>query len=206
MGAGRRRGRGGRAWLIPPPHLPETAGPVTIVARRRVRAGCEAEYEAWLTRLQSDARALPGYLGAQVQRPRPGERDYVSVFRFDSSENLEAFETSDLRRRAMAEVAPLSEADAVWDRTTGFEVWFDPPAGTVVARPVRWRMASVLVVVIFALVLPIGTVVGWLVPGWPYPLRLFATVAIEVALLTYVIMPPLTRAMACWIYPGRRVA
>jgi antibiotic biosynthesis monooxygenase (ABM) superfamily enzyme len=181
-------------------------GPVTVVARRRVRAGREAEYEAWLTRLQEAARDLPGYLGAEVQRPGPGTRDYVSVFRFDMLENLEAFEVSDLRRDAMAEVAPLSEADAVWDRTTGFEVWFDPPAGTVVAQPVRWRMASMLVVVIFALVLTIGTLVGWLVPSWPYPLRLLVTIAVEVALLTYVIMPPLTRAMSWWIYPRGRVA
>ena len=186
----------------------ERAAPVTIVARRRVRRGREAEYEAWLARLQSDAHALTGYLGAQVHRPRPGEGEgeYVSVFRFDSLANLEAFETSDLRRRALAEVAPLSEVDAVWHRTTGLELWFDPPKGTVVAQPVRWRMASVLVVVIFALVLSIGTAVGWLVPGWPYPLRLLATIAIEVMLLTYVVMPPLTRAMAWWIYPKSRVA
>ena len=182
------------------------AGPVTVVARRRVRRGHEAAYEAWLARLQEGAHALPGYLGAQVQRPRPGEAEWISVFRFDSLTNLEAFEASDLRRRALADVAPLSEADAVWDRTTGLELWFDPPVGTVVAQPVRWRMASVLVVVIFALVLSIGSLIGWLVPGWPYPLRLLVTIAIEVALLTYVIMPPLTRAMAWWIYPGRRVA
>ncbi len=185
---------------------PDVNAPVTVVVRRRVRKGSEAAYEAWLARLQTDAHALPGYLGAQVHRPRPGEAAYVSVFRFDSLANLEAFETSDLRRRALEEVAPLSEVDAVWDRTTGLEVWFDPPKGTVVAQPVRWRMASVLVVVIFALVLSIGAVVGWLVPGWPYPLRLLATIAIEVALLTYVIMPPLTRAMAWWIYPRSRVA
>ncbi len=191
--------------MIEPAHV-DAEGPVTVVARRRVRKGSEAVYEAWLAKLQNDAHALPGYLGAQVHRPGPGEAEYVSVFRFDSLANLEAFETSDLRRRALEEVALLSEVDAVWDRTTGLELWFDPPKGTVVAQPVRWRMASVLIVVIFALVLSIGTVVGWLVPGWPYPLRLMATIGIEVTLLTYVIMPPLTRAMAWWIYPRSRVA
>ncbi|MEY2734372.1 MAG: hypothetical protein RL340_1431, partial [Gemmatimonadota bacterium] len=37
--------------------------PVTVVVTRRVRAGHETEYEAWLRRLLDDAATLPGYLG-----------------------------------------------------------------------------------------------------------------------------------------------
>ncbi len=36
---------------------------------RRVKAGREAAYEAWLERLIRDAAALPGFLGAKVARP-----------------------------------------------------------------------------------------------------------------------------------------
>ena len=111
------------------------SGPVTVIVTRRVRAGREADYEAWLARLQSSARSLPGYLGVTTQRPAPGgPRDYVSVIRFASLAALQDFEGSDLRRRALAEVSELVEADATWQRLSGLEFW----CRCLRARAWRW--------------------------------------------------------------------
>lgn len=181
-------------------------GAVTVVVTRRVKAGHEAAYEDWLRRLQAEARSLPGYLGATVQRPAPGQRDYTSVIRFDSLEHLRAFEASEMRARHLAAVVPHVEADAVWQRLTGLEFWFAPPPGTVVPQPSPWRMALLLVVVVYVLVLVIGQAVGWLLAGWPYALRLLLTIVVEVLLMTFWLMPRLTRWLAPWIYPSRRVA
>lgn len=186
------------------------ADPVTVVITRRVKAGREADYEAWLQRLQADARALPGYLGVTTQRPAPGTREYVSVLRFETLAALRAFETSELRAKYLAEVADFVEADAAWKELTGLEFWFTPPAGTVVPQPSRPRMALLMIAVVFTLVLVIGTAVNavfaWLPFATPYPLRLLVTITIEVALMTWWLMPLLTRRLAHWIYPRRRVA
>lgn len=176
---------------------------VTVVARRRVKPGRESAYEDWLNRLTTAAAALPGYLGAEFHRPAAPGSDYVSVFRFDSPDHLRSFETSELRRRFLGEVAPLVEADAAWERMTGLELWFDPPKGTVVAQPSPHRMAVVLVAVVFVLVLAINLSAGPFMASWPLPLRLLVTVVLQVCLMTYVIMPRLTRALAPWIYPHR---
>jgi hypothetical protein len=180
--------------------------PVTVVVSRRVKPGCEAAYEAWLDRLIQGAKSMRGYVGAKVQRPREGEPPvYTSVFRFDSVETLRAFESSDLRRRALAEVIELVEADAVWSRLTGLELWFTPPPGTVVPQPSRIRMALVMIAVVYALVLSLGKLVALVMAGAPAPLRLLVTIVIEVFLMTYVIMPRLTRWLARWIYPRKEV-
>lgn len=182
--------------------IPSDNGPVTIVVRRRVRRGYEAAYEAWLERLIKGAAQMTGYVGAVVQRPREGEEPvYTSVFRFRDLETLEAFETSELRRRALAEVTELVEADAVWSRLTGLEMWFTPPAGTVVPQPSRLRMALVMIVVVYVLVLSLGKLVGLVMSAAPMPVRLLVTIAVEVFLMTYVLMPRLTRWLARWIYP-----
>ncbi len=179
------------------------AGPVTVVATRRVKAGHEPAYEAWLERLIGDASALPGYLGTNIHRPAAsGPREYTSVFRFDSVEHLRAFEESELRRRALAEVVPHVEADAVWRKLTGLEFWFTPPPGTVVPQPSRFRMVLVLIAVVYGLVLSIGQLVTLAFAGAPSQLRLLVTIAIEVFLMTYVLMPRLTRWLARWIYPA----
>lgn len=191
--------------LLPPKlaGMPTASEPVTVVVTRRVRAGHEAAYEAWLARLVRDAAALPGYLGTSVHRPAPGgPREYTSVFRFDSVESLRAFEASDLRRRALAEVVEHVEADAVWRKLTGLELWFTPPPGTVVPQPSRLRMALVMIAVVYGLVLSIGQLVGLVLGPAPASLRLLVTITIEVFLMTYVLMPRLTRWLARWIYPA----
>jgi uncharacterized protein len=181
--------------------------PVTVVVSRRVKPGREADYEAWLDRLIQSAASMPGYVGAKMQRPRPGEAPlYTSVFRFSSVETLRGFETSELRRRALAEVTELVEADAVWSRLTGLELWFSPPAGTVVPQPSRARMALVMIVVVYALVLSLGRLVALVLADAPFPLRLLVTIVIEVFLMTYVLMPRLTHWLARWIYPRHKVA
>lgn len=181
-------------------------GPVTVVITRRVKAGREADYEAWLAALQSAAHGLPGYLGVTTQRPPPGgPREYVSVVRFASLADLRAYEASELHAQAMHDVAGLVEADAVWRRQTGLEFWFTPPPGTVVPQPSRARMALLMVVVVFTLVLTIGSAVGAVAARLPFavppPLQLLATIVIEVLLMTYWLMPRLTRHLARWIYP-----
>jgi uncharacterized protein len=175
---------------------------VTVVVRRMVKAGREAAYEAWLERLIREASTLPGYLGTNVQRPpSTGPREYTSVFRFDSTAHLRGFEESELRRRALAEVGEYAEADAVWQKLTGLELWFTPPPGTVVPQPSRLRMAFVMIAVVYALVLSIGQLVALVLAGAPSMLRLLFTIVIEVFLMTYVLMPRITRWFATWIYP-----
>jgi uncharacterized protein len=180
--------------------------PVTVVITRRVKPGREADYEAWLEQLQHDARELPGYLGVTTQRPTKGAvPEYVSAVRFADLMHLRAFERSEVRSRALAKVAPLVEGDAVWQQLTGLEFWFTPPPGTVVPQPSRERMVLLLIGVVFCMVLGIGALVSWaaaLLPfEVPYPARLLATIAIEVPLLTYLVMPRLTSRLATWIYP-----
>jgi antibiotic biosynthesis monooxygenase (ABM) superfamily enzyme len=177
--------------------------PVTVVVTRRVKPGHEAEYERWLTLLISEAKRMPGYLGTSVQRPGPtGPREYTSIYRFESVAHLQAFEQSEVRARLLAEVGPHVEADAVGKRFTGLEFWFAAPPGTAVPQPVRWRMALVMITVVYLLVLCIGQLVSLVIGGAPAQLRLLVTIAIEVFLLTYVIMPRLTRLIARWIYPS----
>lgn len=192
------------------PSTPLRAGPpaddtsVTTVVRRRVRPERRAEYEQWLRRLLEDARTLEGFLGAEVVRPPAGATapEYTSIFRFATLEHLRAFETSDLRARHLEQVVPLVEADAIFERHTGLELWFEAPPGTVVPQPVRWRMALVLGTVVYLLVLVFGFVAGLVLGEVPYPVRLAIVIAVEIVLMTYLILPWLTRRLAGWIYPS----
>jgi uncharacterized protein len=193
----------------PLPNAPEPAQPVTVIVRRRVRAGHEVAYEKALHALLEDAKAVPGFMGTTVQRPTAGaiaSREYVSVVRFATVQHLRAFEQSALRERFTRDVAPHVEADALWQELTGLEFWFSAPAGTVAPQPSKLRMALVMIAVVFTLVLVIGQAIGMLLASWPFALRLLVTITIEVFFMTYWLMPRLTRWLAPWIYPRTKRA
>jgi len=183
--------------------MSEPSQAVTVVIRRRVRDGHRADYEAWLERFIASASSLPGYLGVDVHRPSSGSApEYVSVVRFASVDDLQAFERSDLRRRALREVIPFVEGDAAWERLTGLEFWFAPPPGAIVPQPSRFRMALVLSAVVYGLVLSIGSLVALGLGDAPPQLRLLFTITVEVFLMVYVLMPVITKRLARFIYPA----
>ena len=175
---------------------------VTVVVTRRVKSGYESQYENWLKRLLEEAKSLKGYMGATVQKPTLGTTEYTSVFRFDNVENLRKFEESEIRTRYLREVVDYVEADAIWKKFSGLEFWFSPPKGTIIPQPSRFRMALVMIVVVYGLVISIGQVVAKLVGDIiPYFVRLFITISIEIFFMTFVLMPRLTKLLAKWIYP-----
>lgn len=178
--------------------------PVTVVITRRVRPGREADYERWLRRINQEAPAFAGYLGTEVHRPAADARvaEYTNVFRFDTVEHLKAFEHSDIRQRYLAEVVDYVEADSTWHETTGFEFWFTPPKGTVVAQPSRLRMACVTIAMLYLVVMTVGRVMAMYLGALPLALRTLVIIVVQVLLMTYLLMPYATRAVSRWIYPG----
>jgi uncharacterized protein len=177
---------------------------VTVVVTRKVKRGRESEYEDWLRRLLEEAKSMKGYLGATIQKPASGSTEYTSIFRFDTVDNLRKFEESELRSKYLREVVDYVEAEAIWKKITGLEFWFLPPKGTVIPQPSRFRMSLVTIAVVFGLVISIGQLVGIVAIEVLLYIRLFVTICIEIFLMTYVLMPRITRLLAKWIYPSSK--
>src|SRR5829696_5642763 len=177
---------------------------VTVVVTPKVKRGRELEYEDWLRRILEECKSMKGYLGATIQKPAPGSTEYTIIFRFDTVDNLRKFEESELRSRYLKEVKDYVEADAIWKKFTGLEYWFTPPKGSMIPQPSRFRMALVMIAVVFGLVFSIGQLISIVAAEVPYYLRLFVTLSIDIFLLTYVVMPRITRLLAKWIYPSTK--
>lgn len=181
----------------------DAGGPLTVIATRKVRPGREEAYEAWLAEIHAETRSFPGYLGAHVVRPAPGtEREYTSIWRFDSLAALRAWEDSEARHAWLARLpAEAVEGDARLERHEGMDLWITPEA---VASPVRWRMAVVVIVVVYSLILLLSPIVDFFAAPLPFHARLLMTVTIEVFLMTYVVMPRVTRLLDKWLFPKGR--
>jgi uncharacterized protein len=204
---------------------------VTVVTTYFVRPGREAELESFFDGIGCAASRFPGYLGRRIIRPRSAadvlgapvyrevaetrtevetdtdheSPEYVVVFRYDSYPHLRAWMQSAERRRCLEKARPLLLEEQYKDTVlTGLERWFTLPWRPDLPPPPRVRMALVTLLALYPLAYGTPALLGpWLAP-LPPPLRALVVSAVNVSLLTWVLMPRMTRLFRRWLYPAVR--
>lgn len=175
---------------------------ITVVVRRRVRRERVSDFEGWLRGIIGAATAFEGHAGALVIRPDdPANQDYVIVFRFAKAEQLARWEESEERAAWLARVEPLTVGAPQIERVTGLEYWFQLPDHAARRPPPRYKMAAVTLLAIYPMVLVlVPLLAAWLAP-LPRALATLLTAMTLVALMTWAVMPALTRLFARWLFP-----
>ena len=174
--------------------------PVTTVLTWQVRPGREAEFEEWTRGITRCARRFPGNEGVSWLSPEDGHR-YHAVLRWSDPGRLAQWLESAERAEWHARIEGIaSEADDERQSTTGMETWFSLP-GTTAQSPPRWKM----VLTTFLGAYPFTLLIQWLVTprttSWPLPLRAAVFPIVLLPLLTYLVMPLLSRLFRLWLYP-----
>jgi uncharacterized protein len=182
----------------------EAAGPVTATVTRRVKPGHEAAYEQFLAGIGGAAQAFAGYLGEEVFRPvgAPGG-EYRIVYRFDSPAHLRTWLDSPERAAWLARAEPHVAGPLRTQYLTGLEGWFTLPTQPG-APPPPSKMAILTWVTIFPLITLVVLASAPLIGPWPLVPRLAVTTLVTVSVMTWVVMPRVTRLLRRWLYPGRR--
>jgi antibiotic biosynthesis monooxygenase (ABM) superfamily enzyme len=177
---------------------PRHIDPVTLVLSWHVKPGKDEAFQEWMHTVHMAAIKWPGHLGVTTLRPVAGSHDYQTILRFDTAKHLNAWLNSSERKALLKNVKDLATEE---DReATGLETWFDIP-GTVTPPPPRWKMVIVTFVAIYPIAILFGYVVNPRTITWPVPLRAICLSVAAPILLTYLIMPWLTRKIfKRWLY------
>jgi uncharacterized protein len=178
--------------------VPGEPDPVTAVSAVRVRPGSE---DAYRTHHRTVVRALeqvPGFRRAELLDPVDGrQREIVTVMVFDDRDSLQAWLDSDVRRQLLAELDPLVEGDRSVNVVGGWAGWFAPDGP--VPGPPRWKQALVVLLALFPVSLGLSVGLDALVPGLPLVPSVLVGNVIGIAVLTWVLMPWLTRLLRSWL-------
>lgn len=172
--------------------------PVTVVITRAVRAGREEAFEAAVRAWVPDALGFPGHLGVHMLRPPPGGREYGAVLKFASADAWAAFRDDPKYRAFLAAVREHLEAEPQVETVTGLESWFTPPGAAPVVPP-RWKVALVSWAGVDLTALVLTYTLVPLTAGWPWVFQFLTFNAAVVAGLTWLVMPPLSRALRPWL-------
>jgi uncharacterized protein len=148
------------------------------------------------------ALSFPGHRGFWVMRsPGNDSRDYTVVHQFVDGAARRAFTASSSYGSWMAKLKELTEGDPVIEEFKGINSWFVPPVQSPGTRPTKMKMAVVTFVGVYPLTSLLPPLLGRLLPTWHPLLVNVAVTGLIVTLLTWVIMPGLTRLFAGWLFP-----
>lgn len=174
--------------------------PVTVVISRHVKPGKEPDYEQWIKDIAKISTAYQGHLGMNVFLPtRPGD-PYTLVYKFDSGEHLDTWLKSDERARMVKIAESLTDESHV-EHVSGLESWFTLPGAKAMVPPPKWKMALVTGTCVWLLAQGLRPAAEATIGALPAPVVGLVTTAIMVSLLTWVVMPRVTKLLARWLFP-----
>jgi antibiotic biosynthesis monooxygenase (ABM) superfamily enzyme len=189
---------------------PQDVGPTgestearSVVFTFRARPGQEAALARWAHDIVSAARRYEGNVGAVVIGPDENG-NYRVLHHFRDQVALESWLASAQRSELLELAEPLLERPPAV-RRTGLETWFRLPSdGAAIVPPPRWKMWVTSVFAIYPLVLVFLAWVSPRINGWPLAVRAAVFPLVLLSLMTYLVMPTLTRVLRPWLSPGAR--
>ena len=187
--------------------------PVTVIVKRIAKRDKIKEFEEWLSGISKEVSRQEGSMGIDIIKPTPNisnksKPEYVIIFRFNTYENLDKWEKSPIRHEWLQKGRILAESDYDVQKMTGLEFWFTPYFNDEsspmipLQPPPRYKMVIVTIPVISILLLTLVPQIHFLTEmlSIPFPIRLVIALAITVLLMTYVIMPLLTKLLKPWLF------
>jgi uncharacterized protein len=175
-------------------------GGVVEVIITQVKAGKEAAYREWETKIQQAQSKFPGYRGSYVQPPVAGELGWTTLMRFDTAEQLDAWLKSPERAALIKEAEPLVDYTHLQQMGTSFPGWFPTDAKTGQGPP-NWKAGMLVLLGLFPIVMLESKFLSPRLSGVNFSLAMFIGNTISVALTTYLTMPLFVKIFGWWLFP-----
>ncbi len=176
-------------------------GPVTIAVSRHVSPGREADFAQWAHDIGEAAARFPGHLGAGYIRPADSAGEHTIVYRFDTQAHFDAWQDSDERSGWIERSRELISGEPRVQMATGLEYWFHDPSCSYGTPPPVWKQALLTWLGLYPTVLLVAYTVGLLITEWAVPLRSILTTALSVLIMTWAVMPVVTRVFRRFLHP-----
>lgn len=181
------------------------SAPISVIMSTRVKAGCEAAYRAWEQKIAVAQTAARGLVGYRFEPPIEGvQADWLTILRFDTQENLQAWMDSHARKALLAEAETLTEGFHYRVTRSGFDQWFPLAAGGTHGPPV-WKQNMVVLLMLFPVVFLFGYFVQTPILqqrlGLPFAVALLVGNIVGIVLLNSLV-PWASRRFDWWLSPA----
>jgi antibiotic biosynthesis monooxygenase (ABM) superfamily enzyme len=175
---------------------------VSALIATKIKPGAEAQYRAWEQKVAAVQSKAKGFQGFKFEPPIPGvQNSWLTILRFDSDVNLQAWLNSPERLTLLKDSAPFTEEFHDRIVRTGFDQWFKVAEGA--GQPAVWKMNMLVLMMIYPLVFLFGALVQTPLltnKGVPYWLALFVGQVFSVLVLNWLVAWA-ARRFGWWLSP-----
>jgi hypothetical protein len=187
-----------------PPSLREvgTDEPLLSVSSWTVRQGQERRLEQAAAELMNASAGLEGRLSGTILH-EAGSPEYHLVHSFSGRSQLEHWLDSRERRAGLEKLEAVAERAGSPQRISGLETWFASRGREVetIKPPPRWKMWLASFLGAYPLVVLFQWQVAPELADVPLLLRAAILPLVLLSVMTYLMMPLVTRLLHRWLYP-----
>ena len=179
--------------------------PVTVIVSRKVKASHAAAFESLSAEMTKRASRFDGYISTAMFRPASADDpEYRIIFKFADGESLARWEDSTERQEILEQIEALLISPSERELVSGLVTWFSMPSKNPLTPPPKYKMTVVSWLALY----PAVTLIFWLfgprLNELPLLLRTLVVTAVVMLLMSYVLMPRMTRIFAFWLYPRNK--
>ena len=176
--------------------------PIHVAITRRVKPGRETEFQQALREFFQTSFAHGGVLGATMLVPPPGSdsREFGILRTFADEKERDDFYASPMFKAWEERCQPLTDGGWSYRELHGLEAWFRSPHNP----PPKWKMVIATFLGVFPLAMVLNLTLGPAIREWPFVLRNAVFNAAVVMLLSWAVMPIVTRLLHRWLQPDQK--
>jgi antibiotic biosynthesis monooxygenase (ABM) superfamily enzyme len=170
--------------------------PITTILKIKYKEGFKEECLQWMLETASIARNFDGLIERNICISAEVETELLNIFTFRNNECLQRWENSEERIAQTKKGEMFIDAIKQKSQLAGLEFMF-PTA----KLPKRWKMVVITVFIIFILLNSLVPVLQqfFTVLHFPIFLKSLLGVAVMVSLMTFVILPFVSKVLGRWL-------
>ncbi len=170
--------------------------PITTILKIKYKEGFKEECLQWMLETASVASHFDGFIEKNICISAEAERELLNIFTYSNNDCLQRWENSEQRILQTKKSEKFLESVQQKSQLAGLEFMF-PSAKS----PKRWKMVVITVCVIFILLNTLVPVLQqfFTMLHLPVLLKSLLGVVVMVSLMTFVILPFLSRVLGRWL-------
>ncbi|MEP1095185.1 MAG: hypothetical protein ABJG78_08755 [Cyclobacteriaceae bacterium] len=152
------------------------------------------EFEDWQRRINSTNANFPGFVAVSSKKLETTENEYCTVVQFDTPENLKRLLDSNELKTLLNEVTSYLVDKPKISHHEGLDIFFDKQSRN--RNHPYYKKVILGIIAVYPLIIGVSTLYSKIIPGYgdfPFPVALFLEVIVVSALMTWPVMPFLSK-------------
>ncbi|MGJ8535354.1 MAG: antibiotic biosynthesis monooxygenase [Alphaproteobacteria bacterium] len=176
------------------------SNPVTLAVTDHVPTSAKVRYEEMVEELHQLFQTQDGFLSVDIVRHnRQHQIEYTILSRWSDEAAIKQWRNNEVFRKRLSEIESITGGPAQHVQAMGLGMWIDHAEGVAPGLPPAWKRIAMSVVAVYPMLMLLMALSVPIIGGLPQSIQVLIIVIVLSALLTWPIMPWLSKLLHHWL-------